>query len=126
MAVVESVDGDPNLFRIILPQSPTARQTALKERIESLLAKLRQRDGDPGLVARLRRIAELGFDGLDGATADPDAAMTAAQALANEITTPPHPGSTQTGAAEGRCGAFRVALPTPSYAGGGAEWLQSP
>jgi hypothetical protein len=107
MAIVQSVDGDADLFRIELSAQPppTPPQLALKEKIEPLLQKLGDKRSDPKyrqVLKRLKEIAQSGFDGVGGVPADPIAAIAAVQSLEAEIQKLEQP------APASRLGAFMV------------------
>jgi hypothetical protein len=109
MPIVQPNNDGTDLFRIVLPDSATAEQKALKTKIDALLEILKQKQGDPNYstwIKDLRAIAVEGFD----TSQDIPAATAKVDALEKALVRP----KPKDGPPSQHVGAFEVWLPDPN------------
>lgn len=130
MPIVQPLDNDPLLFKIVLPSTATDELKALKNKIDGLVEPLKERsaeDAAAALIGRLKLIAQEGFDGINGQAANWVTAKQKVEAITAEVSafalTRPDPNPPKP--APARPGAYRVTIPDPAEASDrGISWRE--
>jgi hypothetical protein len=107
MPIVRPSKDKAGLFQIVLPQDPTAEQTALKEKIDTLIEKIKRNESSPDYLTRVKKLQAIAESGFDAPKANPAVAIKDVDALADEVRPLPEI------RASSRQGAYEVKLPDP-------------
>jgi hypothetical protein len=107
MPIVQPSKDETGLFQIVLPQDPTAEQTALKEKIDTLIEKIKRNESSPDYLTRVKKLRAIAVSGFDAPKANPAVAIKDVDALADEVRPSPEI------RASSRQGAYEVKLPDP-------------